>query len=205
MDRGTVLDNEGNEYGWVRIGDQMWTTSNARNGTPLADAEYYNNFDWSYVLESDEDIEDFEANYLPKYGNPVTLEDAIANAPEGWRVPTDEDWQKLESALGMKDPASKGFRGDGVAFAMMAKDSGPQLGLELGGGVFPQQVYGWIEMNVDYVDEYAYYWTSTVNPDYDREYELAYFRKIVAGYGAVARDCMRTDSYLNVRWVKDAE
>ncbi len=49
-DRGTVTDDLGNQYNWVRIGDQLWTTSNAKNGTSLADAEYYTNWDWDYVL-----------------------------------------------------------------------------------------------------------------------------------------------------------
>ena len=204
-DRGTVTDDLGNEYEWVRIGDQMWTTSNAKNGTDLADAQYYNNYDYKYVLAYDEDVEYFESEYLPTYGNLMTLEDAINSAPDGWRLPTDEDWQKLERTLGMKNTDSKGFRGDGVADALLAKDSGAELGLDLGGGCFPKKSYGWIEVNLDYVGEHAYYWTATIAPEYEEDYSMAYFRRITANYGKVARECMRADSYLSVRWVKDVE
>ncbi|MDE6095692.1 MAG: fibrobacter succinogenes major paralogous domain-containing protein [Muribaculaceae bacterium] len=204
-ERGTVTDNDGNVYGWVRIGDQMWTTSNAKNGTSLADAEYYNNFSWEYVLGSDSAIEDYEENYLPKYGNPMTLEDAVASAPEGWRLPTDEDWQKLERTLGMKDTANKGFRGDGVAYALTNKESGTELGLDFGGGCFPMKVYGWIEINLDYVGEHAYYWTSTIDDTYQEDYPMAYYRRVTVNYGKVSRACMRSDSYLSVRWVKDVK
>lgn len=204
-DRGTVTDDQGNVYNWVRIGDQMWTTSNAKNGTSLAEAEYYTNFDWAYVLDSDEAIEEYETNYLPVYGNMMTMEDAVNSAPEGWRLPTDEDWKKLERTLGMTDVDSKGYRGDGVAFALMNTDSGAELSLGFGGGCFPIKNYGWIEINQDFVGEHGYYWTSTIDDTYQEDYPMAYFRKITANYGKVDRDCMRTDSYLSVRWVKDVK
>lgn len=204
-DRGTVTDDQGNVYNWVRIGDQMWTTSNAKNGTSLAEAVYYNNFEWSNVLSSDQAIEEYETNYLPVYGNMMTMEDAVESAPEGWRLPTDEDWKKLERVLGMTDVDSKGYRGDGVAYALMNTDSGAELSLGFGGGCFPIKNYGWIKINQDFVGEHGYYWTSTIDDSYEEDYSMAYFRKITANYGKVDRDCMRIDSYLSVRWVKDVK
>lgn len=204
-DRGTVTDNQGNVYDWVRIGDQMWTTSNAKNGSALADAEYYNNFNWTYVLEEDEQIEEFENVYMPAYGNLMTYDDAMESAPEGWRLPSDEDWQKLERTLGMSNPDRKGFRGEGVAYAMQATDSGCELGLKLGGCVVPVKNYGWIDMKWDYVGEHGYYWTSTIEPSYEADQTFIYYRRITANIGTVSRECMRSDSYLSVRWVKDVE
>ncbi len=204
-DRGTVTDNQGNVYDWVRIGDQMWTTSNAKNGISLSEAEYYAGSWWSYVLENDEDIEYFENDYFPVMGNLMTMEDAIDSAPEGWRLPSDEDWQKLERTLGMSNASSKGNRGDGVAYSMITKDSGCELGLDFGGGCFPMKVYGWIEINLDFIGEHGYYWTSTLEPSYETEQPMAYFRRITVNNGKVGRECMRADSYLSVRWVKDVE
>lgn len=204
-DKGIVTDNLGNTYNWVRIGNQMWTTTNAKNGTPLTEAEYYSGSNYNHVLYGDEEIKYFETEYLPEYGNPMTYEDAVESAPQGWRLPTDEDWQKLERTLGMKNTDTKGLRGEGVAFAMTAKDSGAELGLDIGGGVFPVQVYGWIEMNLDYVKEHGYYWTSTLAPEYEGEHTMAYYRRLTANYGKVSRECMRADCYLSVRWVKDVE
>lgn len=31
--------------------------------------------------------------YYTTYGNLYTYEEAVANAPAGWRLPTDEDWK----------------------------------------------------------------------------------------------------------------
>lgn len=203
-DRGTVTDNQGNVYDWVRIGDQMWTTSNAKNGSALSEAEYYNNFGWKYVLGEDQ-VEEYENDYMPAYGNLMTYDDAMESAPEGWRLPSDEDWQKLERTLGMSNPDRKGFRGEGVAYAMQAEDSGCELGLKLGGCVVPVKTFGWIEMNWDYVGEHGYYWTSTIEPSYEAEQTFVYYRRITANIGTVSRECMRSDSYLSVRWVKDVE
>lgn len=203
-DRGTVTDAEGNVYGWVRIGDLMWTTSNAKNGTALAEAEYYNNFDWTYVLD-EKKVDEYENDYLPVYGNLMTFDDAIASAPEGWRLPTDADWQKLEKTLGMSNPDRKGFRGEGVGYAMQEKDSGCELGLLFGGCCVPKKSYGWIDMSWDYVGEYGYYWTSTIEPSYDAEQTYAYYRRITANIGTVSRECIRSDCYMSVRWVRDVE
>lgn len=204
-DRGTVTDNQGNIYEWVRIGDLMWTTTNAINGTSLAEAKYYNNFEWDYVLPSDAAVEEYETNYLPKYGNPMSYEEAMTSAPDGWRLPSDEDWQKLEKKLGISNPDKNGFRGDGVAYSLTSADSGCGLHLLLGGNVVPIKNYGWIEMNLDFIGEHGYYWTSTVDPSYDIEQTMVYYRRITANYGKVYRGCIRSDCYMNVRWVKDAE
>ena len=39
--------------------------------------------------------------YSEKYGLLYTLDAARKAVPEGWRIPTDEDWKKLELALGL--------------------------------------------------------------------------------------------------------
>lgn len=202
--RGTVTDNQGNVYDWVRIGDQMWTTTNAKNGTSLADAEYFNNIRWAYVLETQAAIDDYEQNYLPVHGNLLSFEEAMESAPDGWRLPSDNDWQKLEKTLGIKNPEKYGHRGDGVAYSMMETDSGCELGLSFNGSCVPIKSFGWIDMNLDFVGEYGYYWTSTINPDYADD-TMVYCRRITANSGAVSRFCLSASCYLGVRWVKDVE
>lgn len=203
-DRGTVIDDQGNVYEWVRIGNQMWTTSNALNGTHLSEAKYYNNFRYVYVLPEDEDVEYFDNEYYPAYGNPMTYEEAVASAPEGWRLPSDVDWQVLEKTLGMSDPDRKGSRGS-IGLVLQQKDSGCELGLRLSGACVPVKNYGWIDMSLKYVGDYGFYWTSTVEPSYDTEQTMVYFRRLTANYPTVGRECIRSDCYMSVRWVKDVE
>lgn len=200
---GTVTDDQGNVYDWVQIGDLCWTTSNARNGAPLDEAEFYNNYDWVPVLEEDEDIDYYYDEYLPTYGNLMSYADAMTSAPEGWRLPTDEDWMKLERAMGMKDADSEGLRGN-IGLELQKKDSGSKLGLTLGGSVVPVKHYGWFEAHLDYVGAYGYYWTSTKDTEYTDK-EQAFFRRITVNHPAFGRNRMQTNCYLSVRWVKDAK
>lgn len=102
--RGTVTDDKGNTYNWVRIGNQDWTTSNAKNGTNAAELTYYNGFGYVDAF-SETQQKDFAENYYPFYGNLLSFEEAKASAPEGWRLPSDEDWQILERTLGMDHTA----------------------------------------------------------------------------------------------------
>ena len=43
----------------------------------------------------------YERNFTKEDGYFYTLDGAKAAVPEGWRIPSDEDWKKLEAALGM--------------------------------------------------------------------------------------------------------
>lgn len=204
QDRGTVTDNLGNVYEWVRIGDQLWTTTNALNGTPMTEVEYYNNYKYVYVVGESE-LEYVEEEYIPEFGNLMSYDDAVGSAPEGWRLPSDEDWQRLERTLGMSGTDRKGWRGDGVAYKLQETTSGCQLGLLLGGSCIFQANLGYDEQKLQFVNEYGYFWTSTIEPAYDSEHTQVYYRKIAANVGKVGRECMRSEALLAVRWVKDAE
>lgn len=156
-------------------------------------------------LSIDDEQEDIRKNYLPIYGNLMSYEEAVASAPEGWRLPSDEDWQALERTLGMKDAGNMGWRGtDGVAYKLMEEGTGSELALKIGGVCTWKAVYGWMELNLDYVKEYGYYWTSTINPSYT-EHEAAYYRKLCFGQGGVERQCGKTDKMMSVRWVRDVK
>lgn len=50
-----------------------------------------------HTLEAEED----NGEYSKTYGYLYSLEAARRAVPEGWRIPTDQDWMKLEAALGM--------------------------------------------------------------------------------------------------------
>lgn len=205
---GIVTDDLGNIYEWVRIGDLEWTTSNAKNGSSFVDYQYYNNFSYEYVTipysSEYEDVDDYVDNfYMPNYGNLMCYEEAVASAPDGWRLPSDEDWKNLERALGMTDVDNKGWRGaNGVAARLMAEDSGVKMGLKLGGSTVRTQTYGWMEMKLNSIYEKGLFWTSTKEPSYD--VSMAYFRKLVYGVDGVERQCSQTDNLMSVRWCRNA-
>lgn len=204
---GTVTDDMGNVYGWVRIGNLDWTTSNARNGLSIVDAEYFDErwSDWEYVVE-EEDYDYVVDDYIPRYGNLMSLEEAVNSAPDGWRLPSDEDWKALERALGMSDADAKGWRGtNGVGTRLMEANSGVGMGLMLGGGALYRKdnFTNTIHNDIDYVLEAGYYWTSTIEPAY-ADGQMGYFRKIVCNYPGVERQCTRAANFLSVRWCRNA-
>lgn len=203
-EKGTVMDDEGNEYGWVRIGDLCWTTSNAQNGEPCGDAEYYDERwdDYKNIFSSSESDYMYET-YMPEYGNLMTYEDALASAPDGWRLPTDEDWKNLERSLGMGGEVNQiGWRGN-VAGLMMQSGEGTELNLQLGGGIIWSASFN-LELKFMHFKEYGYYWTSTVDESYT-DFQAVYYRKLCFGKKAVERRATKSSRLMSVRWVCDAE
>lgn len=111
-------ERDRNTYEWVRLGNQEWMASNLKYGTPYYDNEYD-----GPLADGDGDPQPVVADGLnfdvetdfDEHGNLYTWEEALYACPEGWHLPTDEDWQKLEITLGMSKgaAASKGWRGQG--------------------------------------------------------------------------------------------
>jgi uncharacterized protein (TIGR02145 family) len=103
----SVKDIDGNVYKTVKIGDQWWMAENLRakhyrTGTPIAYNQSQADSLWMNLK-----IGSFCYLYnssIP-YNGPLYNWYAVNNpdeiAPEGWHIPTDDDWKKLEIFLGM--------------------------------------------------------------------------------------------------------
>lgn len=107
-DLAYVIDIDGNEYRIVKMGAQKWLGENLKvtrfnDGTPIPNLEYQE--DWDKAGENDQPAYcayDNDPSKIEKYGLlynwHVTRGDKIC--PEGWRVPTADDFRKLISFLG---------------------------------------------------------------------------------------------------------
>ena len=93
----------GKEYKWVRIGKLDWMTENLRCDNPFYDDVYNPKWtnDYGDGLSLTGTLEDWQKWYA-EFGNYYTWEEAVANAPDGWRLPTDDDFKTLERELGIK-------------------------------------------------------------------------------------------------------
>ena len=132
---GTITDNDGNEYDWVRYNGLDWMTSNFREGVAYYDQTRINEENGrEEALIVEERREDAIAAY-DVYGNLYTYEDAVQRAPEGWRLPSDKDWQSLEQALGMSlaESESEGWRGSGEGILIQQDETGSGIHLQCGG------------------------------------------------------------------------
>lgn len=105
-------------YESVVIGNQEWMQKNLdvayyRNGDTIYHAE--SNADWQYAGENgigawcyynnDPDNGDIYG----KLYNWYAVNDERGLAPEGWRVPSDDDWKELEMYLGMSQEEADGW------------------------------------------------------------------------------------------------
>ncbi|WP_162304415.1 fibrobacter succinogenes major paralogous domain-containing protein [Maribellus luteus] len=113
---GTVTDIDGNEYKTIQIGDQTWIAENLKttryqNGDAIThetDLYKWGHFQiqtGAYIFydnnESNKDVHGALYNWY-------AASDSRNIAPEGWRVPTVEDWKKLSDYI---SPFQNGYYG----------------------------------------------------------------------------------------------
>jgi uncharacterized protein (TIGR02145 family) len=181
---GSLTDIDGNQYRTIQIGSMTWTAENLRatrdkDGNPL---ETYCYMD--------------KTGKCDEFGRLYPWEEALRSPPAGWRLPTAEEWQKLEIALGM-DPivaGSSGWRGT---------DQGDQL-KEGGSSGFGAMLSGYKDGTVLWDGRYfdigyfGAFWTAT-------EYDSL---RAMVRFVYVTNDDIYQGSYdktaaLSVRCIKD--
>jgi len=115
-----VIDIEGNSYPVIEIGNQAWMAENLKtstfsDGTPIQKVEEYEEWAnltlpaYSWYNNDSLNSDDFGALY-----NCYAIETEKL-CPEGWHVPSDEDWIELESALGGAPSAGGAMKEPGTA------------------------------------------------------------------------------------------
>jgi uncharacterized protein (TIGR02145 family) len=109
VETGTVIDIQGNVYRTVKIGTQWWMAENLKV-THYNDNSVINNIGFSGTSDSTNWVKDTVGAYCLRFNNIndagllynwYALNNTKKIAPEGWRVPSDEDWKELERYLGM--------------------------------------------------------------------------------------------------------
>lgn len=215
--KGTVEDSEGNVYGWVRYAGLDWMTCNFKAGERYYEQKRIDKWgDMVYVVNTDREQAAID---WEKYGNMYTYEEALKNAellPEGWRLPTDEDWKKLEQAMGMSESEAKatGLRGSIEGDLLQQDSTGTGMLLRLGGYalVYGRPAY----VRHRHLREHGYFWTAT-KAESENDKTLAptvFFRKISCTTSQIERNATRSydtnaesnfSKYMSVRYVRDAQ
>jgi len=200
--KGTFTDaRDGQQYGYATFGGLDWMTENARY-------DINDDVNSTTYLDSDENGATGTPNYgsmrnVPLYGRLYTLEGAKKACPDGWRLPTDADWQRLEQVFGMSadESASDGWRGNNAHHMLVLYDQQNDLNLRLGGYYFQHAGYNgnWL-----YMGAMGYYWSATA--DTSKVGEFYYVRKFAYNRPEVCRLSMEPTTYkLSVRYVRDAQ
>jgi uncharacterized protein (TIGR02145 family) len=131
-------NRDGRKYRTVQIGDQIWMAENM-NYTVLGIA-----------CEGQESI-------CQKCGQYYNYDEAMNICPEGWHLPSDDEWMDLEIAMGMLnvEARKKGWRGTSPGQAPLLLAGGKSgLDLEVCGHYWGN--------NLKYFNKEAFYWTSTL-------------------------------------------
>ena len=175
IETSTVTDVDGNVYKTVKIGNQWWMAENLKV-TRFSDSSSVAfisvnalNSDWQNAMEAAyTSLNDGQYGLL--YNFPV-VENTKNIAPDGWHVPTDEDWKMLEKEIGMstEEIQSLGWRGSIEAKKLTSLYS---VGWPEGTALFGTDEYGFnakpggcrvFNGETNYQGNTAFWWTASTN------------------------------------------
>lgn len=113
--------------------------------------------------------------YVAKYGFLYSYAGALAAVPEGWRLPTDEDWKQLERTLGLSADEvnkSEAWRGLGLATLLNVEGGAKFDAIKAGASIYQIEA----AHNYHNKDKAWYYWTATNHMRSDSTM-VAYYRQ----------------------------
>ena len=193
---GTFTDTrDGEVYAWVKFAGLDWMTSNMKAATAQGKYDLYKR-GVAWGAES--------LNMHARYGYLYDHAAASAACPQGWRLPGDDDWQKLEQALGMgaSQAAQTGWRGSFEGELMQQREEGTGLGLEAAGFI---NFLG--DGNKTLYEEFGVsglYWSAT-DDDTRAGATNAFYRKIMFNSKRVYRYSAVKTVMMSVRCVRDSQ
>ena len=199
-ENNTITDIDGNTYNLVQIGKQLWTAENLnvskyRNGdeipevTNLTEWAELTTGAWCYYSND---------SYLGKtYGklyNWYALNDPRGLAPEGFKIPSDEEWNILINFLGGEDIAGGKMKPKGKNFwknpNVDASNSSGFTGLPGGGRYSFDQYLGYG----------GNWWTST-----EISIEEAIEKKLASDHSAIRNSQREKYFGISVRCIKETD
>jgi len=234
----SIFDIDGNVYKTVKIGDQWWMAENLhvtryRNGLSILKISDNNAALWdsnivkgAYCLfeygGAGSTMGDSTGKNIPMgfLYNWFAVNDTSNIAPKGWHVATEQDWQTLESYLGIpqNETTAMGWRGRNEANKLRYKSYGwnPSDNLYIvygtnesgfsafGAGcrMFKTSINNGLSLWGDYKSpgHDAYWWTATQNPDSTK---CAWYRNLNYNSPKIFRYYAQKSYGFSVRCVKD--
>lgn len=202
----TVKDADGNEYDIIRIGRQYWMGQNLRttklnDGTPIeaiTDAKAWHDAQTAARCSYDNDPANTDL-YGELYNYACVKTRKLC--PEGWHVPTGEDWDRLGATLG-------GTLNDwdawvGVAPAMKATSGWPAGEAATNESLFGAVPGGYRWVNEElasfhFAGDKGYWWS-----DNDMSGFMSYVRSLQTGNNDLAEYTQDNGNGVSVRCIHD--
>lgn len=210
-----VTDYDGNRYEVVEVGDNLWmaedlVTTTYNDGTEIPEFSFDNGDD------KEEWLNLTTGAYTKYYADEIEREEYFAEdgvlynwyaveteklCPEGWEVPSDEDWKDLEISIGMSEEDADAFGERSLEEDIIAgyyrfvryfdiKNNGLMVD-----GVFDGDLDGSLYDK----GEAQYWWTSSIQPLFD----MPYARIVNRPY--INRNAYSRKNGFSVRCIKSSE
>ena len=210
IETSTVTDIDGNVYKTVKIGGQWWMAENLAvtrfndNSAVAFISVNALNGDWENTAEpAYTSLNDGQYGFLYSF---TVVENAKNIAPEGWHVPTDEDWRILEKEIGMsnEETQSLGWRGNNEAEKLTSLFS---EGWPAGAALFGTDEFGFnakpggvrvFNGETNFQGNTAFWWTATTNGN------EAWYRYIDANQTRMFRQHTYKGYGMSIRCVKNS-
>ena len=207
----TLLDpRDSAVYQTVKIGEQVWMAENLAYlpyVTPATDISPTEPYIYVYGYRGSSTEEARAGNYFKDYGVLYNWTAANNVCPEGWHLPSDEEWKKLEIYLGMNPSQADEFGWRGSNQGALLKETGtdhwysPNNQASNTSG-FTATPGGYFSEGSHYTWEgvFGKWWTST---EYGDEGETAWHRVLHFTTNQVYRSANFREHGYSVRCVKD--
>jgi len=211
---GTVTDIDGNVYETIQIGEQLWMAQNLKvthynNGDEMPNLTINN--DWtsaSIGAYSDYDNNPTNSETYGKLYNWYTVNDERGICPEGYHVPSDDEYSELEVYLGMSESETDiiGFRGTNEGSKLAGNSELWNIGVlvidpEFGTSGFDALPAGYrvySSGDFDTVGKHCYFWSSSENSN-----SHAWYRNLLYFNTRVYRNSPSKQSGFSIRCLAD--
>jgi len=197
---GTLTDIDGNVYSTVQIGDQEWMAENLKTttyneGTTIdlvTNHTAWKNYTTGAYCWYDND----QAAYANIYGAlynwyAVNTSDLC---PDGWHVPTDEEWTELTDYLGGAEIAGGKMKAAGTTYWSSPNEGATNLS---GFSALPGGTRNY-DLNFSGLNTSAHFWSST-----EAGFDLVWYRGLYYDDVDVNRFDYQKDQGFSVRCVSD--
>jgi uncharacterized protein (TIGR02145 family) len=199
----TITDVDGNSYKTVEIGEQVWMaedlkTKNFNDGSPIARVENYDEWAsielpaYSWYNNDSLSSEDYGLLY-----NGYAI-DTEKLCPQGWHVPTDEDWIALESVFSGAENTGGALKQAGTSHWKTPNTAATN---ESGFTALPGG-YRSYTGTFNLKRTFAYWWSSTEKNWFGSSTRLI-FRAVQYEDRALYRDIAEKNNGFSVRCVKN--
>lgn len=194
IEYGAFTDPRDNRtYKTVKIGDQEWFAENFAYLPYVCKSDAYNCGVWVYNYSGEQLSEAKETEEYQTFGALYSWSAAKELAPEGWHLPSDEEWKQLERNIGIApdDIESKQWRGANNEADRLKVKGDTGLDVLFGGWMTD---YG----QFNYINQHANFWCSD-----DMSEGEACERMIGVNNGKIGRAAGNKGCGFSVRYIKD--